>query len=268
MSECRRADCVAVQLLYLTLQVFQIALLVQCNLRHVLEEIANLQATQLNRDVLIQSGVIRAQIVVSHLRKKRKARGEIYNLLCRNSPRRPSTLALDISHAAIESPIDTLSYLIVVVVKRDLVLLVKIVQVLRQVTHSEFVPPLAVRMFSLVFFLHLNLTHIWKLRKTSNTPMPDTITQLASRAVPDTSLCPDATNNSLRIRDGEASSRTDSGSAWHQQLVDWWPERWYLERRSHRRIWRRWSHLNYDTRNQVTTLRENNICNCDIVEEL
>jgi hypothetical protein len=45
--------------LYLTLQVFQIALLVESNLRHVLEEVANLQAAELNRDVLIQSGMIR-----------------------------------------------------------------------------------------------------------------------------------------------------------------------------------------------------------------
>jgi len=45
--------------IYLTLQVFEIALLVQSNLRHVLEEVANLQAAELNRDILIQSGMIR-----------------------------------------------------------------------------------------------------------------------------------------------------------------------------------------------------------------
>lgn len=53
--------------LYLTLQVFQIAFLVQSDLRHVLEKIADLQAAELNRDVLIQSGMVRKQVVVSHL---------------------------------------------------------------------------------------------------------------------------------------------------------------------------------------------------------
>lgn len=63
----RRATFAALRKLYLTLQVFEIALLVQSNLRHVLEEITYLEAAELNRDVLIQSGVIREQVIVSHL---------------------------------------------------------------------------------------------------------------------------------------------------------------------------------------------------------
>lgn len=62
-----QAMFVAFKKLYLTLQVFEIALLVQSNLRHVLEEIAYLQAAELNSDVLIQSGVIREQVIISHL---------------------------------------------------------------------------------------------------------------------------------------------------------------------------------------------------------
>lgn len=169
---------------------------------------------------MIQSGVI--QVVVSHLRKKR--RGQIYNLSRRDSQkeRERNVLALDTSFAATDSSIHT--YLIVVVVKRDLVLLVKIVQVLRQVTHSQLVPPLAVRMLLLVFFLHLNSTRTRENCGKYNTEYVDTshtVRRLANRAIPDTSSCPGVTNNSLRIRDGEASSRTDSGSVWYRQPGDW-----------------------------------------------
>lgn len=53
--------------LYLALQVFQITLFVQSDLWHVLEKIADLQATELNCNVLIQSGMVRKQVIVSHL---------------------------------------------------------------------------------------------------------------------------------------------------------------------------------------------------------
>lgn len=79
---CEYAGCIALkskvivageicrfEKLYLTLQVFQIALLVQSDLWHVLEKIADLQAAELNRDVLIQSGVVREQVIVSHLNR-------------------------------------------------------------------------------------------------------------------------------------------------------------------------------------------------------
>jgi len=49
-----------------------------------------------------------------------------------------------------------MSYLIVIVIKRDLILLVEIIQVLRKITHSELVPPFAVRVFPFVLFLNLH----------------------------------------------------------------------------------------------------------------
>lgn len=77
MNECR-LYCCEIQVifagkicrfekLYLTLQVFQIALLVQGDLWHILEKVADFQAAELNRNVLIQSGMVRKQVIISYL---------------------------------------------------------------------------------------------------------------------------------------------------------------------------------------------------------
>lgn len=44
---------------YLSLQIFQVAFLVQSHLRHVFEKISYLEAAQLDSDVLIQRQVVR-----------------------------------------------------------------------------------------------------------------------------------------------------------------------------------------------------------------
>lgn len=46
-------------------------------------------------------------------------------------------------------------YLIVIIIEGDLVLFVKVIEVLWQISNAKFVSPLAVRMFSFVFFLDL-----------------------------------------------------------------------------------------------------------------
>jgi hypothetical protein len=174
---------------YLFFKIFQVRLLVQCYLWHVLEEISNFKAAQLHGNILIQSRVVCTQIVIPHLTKYtanlvKVAKYYSFTLLinsmlwedshtlncvfslssCRKATSRLSSVQLHfcVTYLCFVSESfstihiwNTDGYLIIVIVKCNSILVIQVSEILRQVAHPQLVPPFRVWVLALILLLHL-----------------------------------------------------------------------------------------------------------------
>ena len=111
-------------------------------------------------------------------------------------------------------------YLVVVVEEGHFILFVQVVQILRQISYSQFVPPFAVRMFLFIFFLNLAITNIFSILLFAIIIKYSFKGDRCRNDVPDTWLCLDVANNFPPIQGDAVSWRTGFYNAWSRLLVD------------------------------------------------